>query len=190
MLLRSRLNAQATLGSRRSRGRSGWSRGGRLGAHRGTFHHRNATATAIAAVTAVAAAVAAVTTVAAIAAVAAMTTVMTVTTVMAATAIAGAVATAVAAAVTSAATTVAAVTGDRLVVAAHQGDADDREEDRDPKHKCTIHPKLLQTNRYPSDLDSNQLFAAANQLPPPIVTATNEGHFAQALGGLNLSICN
>ena len=123
--------------------------------------------TVAAAAIAAATAVAAVTTVAAIAAVAAMTTVMTVTTVMAA-AIAGAVATAVAAAVTSAATTVAAVTGDRLVVAAHQGDADDREEDRDPKHKCTIHPKLLQTNRYPSDLDSNQLL-----LPPRTTASTH-----------------
>ncbi|HEX4143013.1 MAG TPA: hypothetical protein VHY91_05645 [Pirellulales bacterium] len=38
----------------------------------------------------------------------------------------------------------ATMTGDSHLLTAHQGDADDREEDRDAKDKHTIHPKILQ----------------------------------------------
>ncbi len=54
--------------------------------------------------------------------------------------------TAITAAVTAIAT-VAAVTGIHLVAAiTHKGEADDREESRDPKHQCTIHPRLLHSS--------------------------------------------
>lgn len=36
----------------------------------------------------------------------------------------------------------------RIALTAHEGDANHREEDRDAKNKCTIHPKFLQQNRY------------------------------------------
>jgi hypothetical protein len=49
------------------------------------------------------------------------------------------------AAVTRAASAaMATMTGDSHLLTAHQGDADDREEDRDAKDKHTIHPKILQ----------------------------------------------
>jgi len=38
----------------------------------------------------------------------------------------------------------ATMTGHGHFLTAHQGDADDREEDRDAKDKHTIHPKILQ----------------------------------------------
>jgi hypothetical protein len=38
----------------------------------------------------------------------------------------------------------AAMTGHGHFLTAHQGDADDREENRDAKDKHTIHPKILQ----------------------------------------------
>jgi hypothetical protein len=41
-------------------------------------------------------------------------------------------------------TAMATMTGDSHLLTAHQGDADDREEDRDAKDKHTIHPKILQ----------------------------------------------
>lgn len=92
-----------------------------------------AVATVAAAVaTAVATTVAA--TVATIAAVA-TTRVAIATAVAAMTAIAGASATAV--------TTIAAVTGLSFLRAAHQGRADDREENRDTKRQNTIHPRCL-----------------------------------------------
>jgi hypothetical protein len=36
----------------------------------------------------------------------------------------------------------------RVVLTAHEGDADHREKDRDAKNQCTIHPIFLQQNRY------------------------------------------
>jgi hypothetical protein len=51
--------------------------------------------------------------------------------------------------ITSARTTmtaVATVTGHGLAVTAHQGDADNREENRDAKNQCSIHPRILQTS--------------------------------------------
>jgi hypothetical protein len=38
----------------------------------------------------------------------------------------------------------ATMTGHSHLLTAHQGDADDREENRDAKDKHTIHPKILQ----------------------------------------------
>jgi hypothetical protein len=55
---------------------------------------------------------------------------------------------AIAAGAARAGAAIAAVTGHNLVFTAHQGDADHREEDRDAKQQCTIHPKFLQQNRY------------------------------------------
>jgi hypothetical protein len=43
----------------------------------------------------------------------------------------------------------ATMTGNGLVFNAHQGDADDREKDRDPKHYESIHPKILQYLQVP-----------------------------------------
>jgi hypothetical protein len=92
------------------------------------------------------------------------TAVATMTTAVAATAIARATAVATTAAATAA--TVAAVTSQNLVVTAHQGDADDREENRDPENQCTIHPKNLQQTGT-SDLDSNQLSCRRKHSCPP-----------------------
>ncbi len=38
----------------------------------------------------------------------------------------------------------ATMTGHSHLLTAHQGDADDREEDRDAKDKHPIHPRILQ----------------------------------------------
>jgi len=46
-----------------------------------------------------------------------------------------------------------AVTSLSLVVGAHEGDADDREEDRDAKEHCTIHTQILPLNRYRTERD-------------------------------------
>ncbi len=43
---------------------------------------------------------------------------------------------------------IAAMAGHDLVFTAQEGDADHREENRDAKHQCSIHPKFLQQNRY------------------------------------------
>lgn len=43
-------------------------------------------------------------------------------------------------------TPVATVTGDGLTVTAQQGDADNREENRDAQKQCSIHPRILQTS--------------------------------------------
>jgi hypothetical protein len=49
------------------------------------------------------------------------------------------------AAITRAArTTMATMAGHCYLLTAHEGDADDREENRDAKNKHTIHPKILQ----------------------------------------------
>jgi hypothetical protein len=81
--------------------------------------------------------------VAAAAAAATMTTVMS--TAVAATAIAHV---ASAATITTAPTVaaVATVTGDGLAVTADKGDANHREENRDAKNQCSIHPRILQTS--------------------------------------------
>jgi hypothetical protein len=47
------------------------------------------------------------------------------------------------------ATTIAAMatmTGHGRAVTAQQGDADNREENRDAKNQCSIHPRILQTS--------------------------------------------
>ena len=66
----------------------------------------------------------------------------------------------------SAATAIAAVTGQNLVLTAHQGDADDREKNRDAKQQCTIHPKFLQQNRYRTVRDSTTRPSLPNLFPP------------------------
>jgi hypothetical protein len=49
----------------------------------------------------------------------------------------------------AAAATIAEQAGDGLLFTAHQGDADDREENRDAKHNKTIHPRSSKkTYRY------------------------------------------
>ncbi len=60
----------------------------------------------------------------------------------------GASAAAIAAVAAAAGAAIAAVSGHDLVLTADQGDADHREENRDAKNQCTIHPKFLQQNRY------------------------------------------
>jgi hypothetical protein len=75
---------------------------------------------------------------------------------MAAAAIAAASTTAIATASSVAIAAVAAttaVTSLGLVVGAHEGDADDREEDRDAKEHCTIHTRVLPLNRYRTERD-------------------------------------
>jgi hypothetical protein len=49
---------------------------------------------------------------------------------------------------TAAIAAIAAMAGHDLVFTAQEGDADHREENRDAKHQCSIHPKFLQQNRY------------------------------------------
>jgi hypothetical protein len=44
----------------------------------------------------------------------------------------------------AAAAAVAAMAGQHLAIAPHESDADHREENRDAKQQCTIHPKILQ----------------------------------------------
>jgi hypothetical protein len=64
-------------------------------------------------------------------------------------------------AVTTTATTaraMAAVTSQNLVaVTAQEGNANDREKDRDSENQCTIHPRFLQQklNRYRTQKNSN-----------------------------------
>jgi hypothetical protein len=48
----------------------------------------------------------------------------------------------------AAAATMMTPTGRRLVVNAHQGDANHREENRDAEQESTIHSKFLQKNSY------------------------------------------
>jgi hypothetical protein len=43
-------------------------------------------------------------------------------------------------------TAVATVTGHGLAVTAHEGDADNREKNRDAKNQCSIHPRILQNS--------------------------------------------
>lgn len=160
-----RTEAEAALqasrrGRSRSRGGFGGSRGfsSRGGAaaatasrsDRTTALNRAAAGVAAAAVTAV---VAVVTTTAATAAIVDRTA-------------AGRGAAAIAAGAARAGATIAAVTGHDLVLTAHQGDADDREEDRDAKQQCTIHPKFLQQNRYRTVRDLNQRPSLPNLFPP------------------------
>ena len=108
---------------------------GSLGRSRGLLFHRGGIATTAAASTTTAAAttVAAITTAAAVAATVATLPMMATTT--AATTIAGAAAIAATAAMTQ---------GHRLVVTAQQGDADDREENRETKYNNPIHSQILQ----------------------------------------------
>ncbi len=42
----------------------------------------------------------------------------------------------------------ATMTGHSHFLTAHEGDADDREENRDAKDKHSIHPKILQSYRF------------------------------------------
>ena len=42
----------------------------------------------------------------------------------------------------------ATMTGNSHFLTAHQGDADDREENRDAKDKRSIHPRILQSYRF------------------------------------------
>jgi hypothetical protein len=78
----------------------------------------------------------------------------------------------------TAATAVAAQPGNgRALLTAHQGDADHREEHRDAKHKCTIHPKFLQTvNRYVPQIDN----PVPSSIPPngPHATAAHGNELA------------
>jgi hypothetical protein len=52
---------------------------------------------------------------------------------------------AVASATIAASTAVTAVAGDSLIFTAQQGDADDREKDRDAQHNSSVHPRILHT---------------------------------------------
>src|SRR5690606_19662472 len=61
-------------------------------------------------------------------------------------AIAARAATAVASPVTGATAT---MTRNRLAGAAREGQADDREENRDAQNQCTIHPRILQFQQVP-----------------------------------------
>jgi hypothetical protein len=53
----------------------------------------------------------------------------------------------------TATTTMMAEASRRLLVGAHQGNADHREEHRDAEEQCTIHTKLLPLNRYRTERD-------------------------------------
>jgi hypothetical protein len=72
----------------------------------------------------------------------------------------------------------AAVTSDHLVVlTTHEGDADDREENRDPKNQCTIHPQILHKNKtgtYRTGIKSCRLLGPAHR-----VTADTGASFIQ-----------
>ena len=103
-----------------------------------------ATAIASTMASAVAAVAAAVATMATVAATVATVTATVATTVAAMTAMAATIASA---AVAAAIATVATVTGLRLLLTARQGESDDREKHRDPKHNKTIHPRSS-SNRY------------------------------------------
>jgi hypothetical protein len=54
--------------------------------------------------------------------------------------------TAAAAITATASATMAAVASHSRIFAAHEGETNDREENRDTQHQCTIHPKFLQLN--------------------------------------------
>ena len=91
-----------------------------------------------------------------------MAAVATVATAVATTAIGSTRATA--AAITTAAA-IATVTSNGHLLTAQQGNADDREENRDAKNKSTIHPKTS-TNRYRNVRSKNTNFAVVIPLHP------------------------
>jgi hypothetical protein len=65
--------------------------------------------------------------------------------------------------------TVAAVTSQhRVAIAAHEGDADDRDENRDAQNQCTIHPNPPQ-NRYRTVRKSK------NDLPSGVAISRADG---------------
>jgi hypothetical protein len=67
-------------------------------------------------------------------------------------------------ATTAATTATASVTGQSLGIAPNQGDADDREKDRDAEQNSTIHPKFLQqTGTY----QKITTVAVCRTIPPP-----------------------
>jgi hypothetical protein len=76
--------------------------------------------------------------------------------------------TSTAAAITSIARTigiaVAAVASNRFLLTAQQGDADDREKDRDSKQHSSIHPKLLEVSQ--STVKGSEHVGAVTTLTP------------------------
>lgn len=71
------------------------------------------------------------------------------------------------------------MTGNRLLLSAHKGDRHDREENRDPHHQRSIHPRILHSNeRFAGSLTckEKELFAVTVPFIAPVFgTALEQG---------------